>query len=344
MVSISGKSLSTGICAGMLAACCIGATNAVADDFWNHNTRVALDVAARGMYEADGDNSSAVLFYGVDSHRVFSGRYGDVGTLLVQIYATTLRDVEAYPAVFDDKDDTQIIYRNVNFNYTALFQNRLNFRVGHFEVPFGLEQVINTNGTLRDYLHGRNIGVKGDWGAAINGDLRHLEYEVAWTRGSGNDWDNGSASGVFAGRVGTRRSRNWMVGLSFLDGEVHLPAAPDDVRSLDRVGIDGRYLWRRLEFLGEISAGEDNGSDVVNGLLEVDLQSADASWLTYMQLRHFRTDLDTGDEDATSLTFGVKYEPDNRWTLSADYTHDFETFSGVTEKNLWRGQLRYRFE
>ncbi len=57
-------------------------------------------------------------------------------------------------------------------------------RIGHFEIPYGIEHAINTNGTLRNYRHSANLGIKADWGLAINGETTSFEYEVSASRGS----------------------------------------------------------------------------------------------------------------------------------------------------------------
>lgn len=161
-------------------------TQAADDSSWLDHTRLALDLTVRGVYEGTSENLDGMQFFGIDAHKVFGHERGDIGTLIVQVYGTSLTDVEMHPAMFKDDDDTKIVYRNVNFNYTSLFDGRLNLRIGHFEVPFGIEHVINTNGSLRTYMHDQNIGVKGDWGFSVNGELSRFEYELAWTRGSGN--------------------------------------------------------------------------------------------------------------------------------------------------------------
>ena len=44
---------------------------------------------------------------------------------------------------------------------------RFNIKMGHFEMPYGIEHTINSNGTLRQFS--TNLGTKVDWGVTFNG-------------------------------------------------------------------------------------------------------------------------------------------------------------------------------
>ena len=310
---------------------------------WRDNSRFAFDVSARIAHEDRADNQDGFLFTGIDGHKVFSSASGDVATLLVQVYAATLNDVEGHPPIFSDEDDTEITYRNLYLNFTGLTGGILNFKIGHFEVPFGVEQVINTNGTLRDYQHGPNLGVKADWGASLNGQLQTFEYEFAWQRGSGNEWETRGDPGFYVGRIGTPRSRQLAAGISFMRGDIYRYASPDTPLERERYALDLIYGWRRFEARGEFSWGKDFDDDVRNVLVELETASMNTSWLYYTQFRAAEIDRVQGSDRAASMSFGIKYEPDNRVALSAEITHDFHTFATRGQRNLLRAQARYRF-
>ena len=126
---------------------------------WEDNLRQTLDLAARPIYNARTGDWRHISFIGIDLHKVFSDEDQDIGTLTFQAYLTRFDDFQRFPPFADDPHDWEIVYRILNFNYTALSRGGFNIRVGHMEIPYGLEQIINTNGTLLDYLHNRNIGV-----------------------------------------------------------------------------------------------------------------------------------------------------------------------------------------
>ena len=134
------------------------------------NLRMTVDLSSRiGLTRGGGTAYQHVI--GLDSHKVISGEGGDWGTVVMQGYLTRIDNQAQHPPFFDGADDTQFVYRIVNLNLTRYGRGRFNVRVGHFEIPFGLEHVINTNGTLRDFMHGPNLGVKADWGAGVNGSF-----------------------------------------------------------------------------------------------------------------------------------------------------------------------------
>lgn len=303
---------------------------------WDNSVRVAQDVRAL--------NTDAYVFSGIDAHRVFGGSGGDTGTLLVQIYAARLHDVEAHPPIFADEDDTEITYRNVYYNFTALGRGAFNIKLGHFEVPFGLEQNIDTNGTLRDLQHGVNLGVKADWGVSINGRARNVEYEIAWQRGSGNEWETRGDPGLVAARIGTPAARGWSVGLSWFNGDVFRYARPDEPESRRRVGIDARWTWRRYEVMAEVSQGRDFDTDVVHLLTEASLSSRDTVWAAYGQYRASAADTPLGRDRAASLALGVTYEPNNNWAVSAEIGHGLGAMRGRESRQQLRSQIRYRLQ
>ena len=68
------------------------------------------------------------------------------------------------PAHIDGMYDWELEFHDAYFKYSGPFKGRLNFRIGHFDVPFGLEQNVDTHSTLVQLMPMRNIGFKKDWG------------------------------------------------------------------------------------------------------------------------------------------------------------------------------------
>ena len=313
-------------------------------DSWQDNLRFAIDLSGRAIYNNESEEFAHAEFLGFDLHKVFSGDQGDIGTLVLQGYLTRINNLQSRPFFFDDKNDWEFVYRIFNFNYALLPRDHLNVRVGHFEIPFGLEHTINTNGTLRDYTHGRNLGVKADWGVALNGNLPEFEYEVSISRGSGNNWETRGDPSVIAGRIGTHRNNNKVFGVSLMTGEVYSPASPTFVVDRERYGVDFQSYFGVWGLLAEFSLGEDDGQDIRNGLVELNFSSQDNAILVYGQLVRFATKTIDGQWNrALAAKLGTKWDINRYWDLSAQLTVDVDTFAGAPESEVLAIQARYRF-
>jgi hypothetical protein len=329
------------LCYLLLASVAVAAADTTPDGNPDHfdNLRWTVDLSARGSYMTDTDEWSGQYVLGLDLHKVFTGPSGDIGTLVFQPYLVRLDNNSYPPYFFDDGDDWELVWRIANFNYTALARGRFNIRVGHFEVPFGLEQNIDTNGTLRQYTF-RDRGIKADWGASVNGVLTSTEYEIAVSRGSGNDIRSTGDPYILSGRVGSRSDRNLIAGLSFLHGEI-LGSAGTTERT--RVGLDVAWYRGLLEMLFEISAGEDDGTDTFNGLAELSLRNPMETLHGWLQLRHYQADTTSGWDIANSATLGLAWEPDRNWSLSSQWIEPVDQLTGRDEGSKFQLQIRYRF-
>lgn len=291
------------------------------------NTRFALDFSTR--YSALPQADTQLNFAGLDLHSVVSGARGDLGTLTLQPYLVH-RDPQP-----GTRDNPELQWRISNFNYTGLAQGRFNVRVGHFELPFGLEQVLDTNGTLHQMNSPAALGLKADWGWSINGTLPQLEYEVARMQGSGDRFSTAGA-GYQVGRVATPRSRTLWFGLSYLQGTTGLDR---ELSPSERFGIDvGWRLPYGFDFFAETSWGETGGTRVSRSLAELRYSTPLEQGLWYLQLRRNR------DQGALSrrdheLRLGGRFNLDRRFTLSFDLAQTFGTDEDDHEASL---QLRMR--
>jgi hypothetical protein len=255
---------------------------------------------------------------------------------------TKLVDVERTPGPFGGSDDAELVYRNVHADFRVARRGALSIRVGHFEVPFGLEAVVDTNGTLQQFTNGPNLGVKGDWGVAGHGIVGDFEYEVALQRGGGNHWKTDGNPHLATVRVGTRRDRRLSVGLSMLDGAVHSYARPDDPVDRRRAGLDLRWILGRAEVLAEYSFGEDDGADVTSGLAELDWFARDGAWIAYGQFRSATADRQGRRDRQSSATVGWRFEPDNDLALSFQYARKLDGFPPEAADDVFSLQIRRR--
>jgi hypothetical protein len=308
------------------------------------NLRWSIDLATRSVWVSPGDSHASANFLGLDVRKIFSGEQGDFGTLLVQPYLIRIDNMAMHPPFFDGPDDTAIEYRILNFNITRWGQGRSNIRIGHFEIPFGLEQVVNTNGTLRDYLHGPNLGVKADWGLTINGDLPRVEYELAVSRGSGNDWSERGNPYIVSGRIGTARERRWVAGLSFFSGRVLDAAQADLTTARRRAAFDVTWHGPRVDIMAEFSTGDDESRHIGTALLELDVATREETLSGYLQFVH-RSEGATAllaSDQSESLNIGTLYTPDSHWSMSAQWSRVLSS-DRVAVGSMLVGQLRYRF-
>jgi len=308
------------------------------------NLRFSIDLSTRVTHSTLLDETSFQQAVGFDLHKVFSGSEGDWGTMLLQGYLLRIDDQTRFPPFFDDEDDWVFQHRIFNFNYTGLSDGLLNFKVGHFEIPFGLEVPINTNGTLRQYLLPQNLGLKADWGMTINGELPAFEYEFGVSRGSGVEWSNSGDPWAVSGRVGTPRSENTVVGVSFFHGEVQTLRGPLDTVRRTRIGVDAQWYHGLWGVLAEVSTGGDEGNAVINGLVELDWRDPDERWLLYAQIRGLFKKLPTGPwDDAVSAVAGVRFTPDEHWAFSVQLIQDMTAFGNGKRDTVIAMQTRFRF-
>ncbi len=302
------------------------------------NLRWSTDFSTRLSKPLSSGNSTWQHVTGLDLHKVFQNGEGDYGTLIFQPYLVRLSNVEKPPFFFDDGDDWELTWRMVNFNYTGLAQGKFNIRIGHFEVPFGLEQNIDSNGTLRQFTYSGR-GIKADWGASLNGVLEKFEYEIALTRGSGNNYDSSQNPFLISGRIGTSASRNLVMGLSGFHGET-LNSSGTRERTL--LGLDMAYYFYQWELLVEASGGETDKAETINLFTEASWRSSLETLHLYTQLRQKHSKPSNYWIDNTVLSFGMEYDFMTDVSLSAEIAHDIDTSSAGKKNTNVTLQFRVR--
>jgi len=298
------------------------------------NLRWTLDFSSLAVFN-DNDSFTQNMI-GLDIHKVFSNENGDIGTLVFQPYWVNFDNKQSTPYFFDGKD-TELTWRIANFNLTTLSKGGFNIRLGHFEVPFGLEQNIDTNGTTRQYSFA-DRGIKADWGTSINGVLPSFDYELAVMRGSGNDYTTRDDPYIVAGRIGTPSHQNLVIGLSFFKGEI-LDASGTTKR--ERIGLDMAWYRCNWELLFEVSAGNNEETQVANALAEVSWRNLDESFHSYLQIRHFQTEAND-DEKGSALNLGLNFNITNRFIISSEWNKPIDQFGSQSEHSTFILQARYR--
>jgi len=305
------------------------------------NLRFTLDFSGRFEYDTAREEWSISQFYGFDLFKVLSSKQGDYATIVLQGFQTRIDNNPSPPFMFDGPTDWEWMYRMFYINWKLAPRDALNLKLGHFEMPFGLEMLIDTNGTLQQVGTGPNLGIKADWGLTLNGVSRGLEYEFGISRGSGNDWETLGSPYAFVGRVGTDPTKGSWVGVSGFTAELFRPGTT--IRR-ERIGLDAGFDFGAWTLMGEVSGGKNDANDAMHALLEFNWRNPSEHWLWYGQLRTQREqNITTGWDGPVESAMGFKWSPDRHWTLSTEWVQNLErTMTGSRETSI-RFQMRYRF-
>lgn len=317
-------------------------SNSIDWAFLGKNSRATIDLSSRTSSNLDTGEFSFLHVLGLDIHKVFSGSSADIGTLILQPYIVKLNNVNNSHFIFEDGNDTKLTWRIANFNYTALNQGKFNIRLGHFEVPFGLEYQVDTNGTLRQ-LTAAQRGIKTDWGVSVNGIMPRFEYEVALTRGSGIELRRKDNPHLFSGRVGTLSNKNTVLGLSWITGEL---LSADGVIEQKNIGLDAAYYYYQWQFMAESSIGKVAGNNTLNGFVELLWRNAKEDLLVYTQLEYKRTEIyyemSNKSGSTSSWTAGLQWVNDDGFDISVEYKQKLKEAEWGNIDPTLSVQLRYR--
>lgn len=310
----------------------------IADDF-----EVEFDDSAQGVLDSATERIQSRMSIGVDLRKQFAGLSGPIGVLTLRAYLMQIDDLLDPLLLFHEVDDWDVEWRETNFNWTAIGSSWTNVRVGHFDLPFGLEHTIDDNGTLRDYDHVRQFGVEEDWGVTLNGGDEVFEYEAGWTRGTGNDYRQDGDPGVVSGRLGARH-QTLRAGVSFLDGRTLDRGArtPEgDLVDRERVGVDVQLRHRSWGVLTEAAVGTDERSDVHHELVELNWTAPYDASLAWLQVRNEGRD-DGGWDDFRSASLGLELPVPGGWSFSAQWTQHLEAYEDDSRIGFLAMQLRMR--
>jgi hypothetical protein len=95
--------------------------------------------------------------------------------------------------------------------------------------------------------------------------------------------------------------------------------------------------------MGQISAGETDSMDTVNGMTEINVINRSEVVVSYLQLRSFNQEFASGWQDAWSAVVGTRITPDTHWAISFQVERELTTFYSKVEQTILDVQLRYRF-
>ena len=337
------------------------------------NLRIDLDIITRGIYERRRDEFEGFNAIGLDIRKVITGRKGDIGVLVLQPYFVRRDNIdpERIPGHTDrrgiETDDSSVELHDFYFNLTRWGRGRRNIKIGHFDVPYGLEPYTDTHFTLHQLMPVQNLGMKKDWGVSLNGVLPWFDYEVAILRGSGMEYHSiGNRNYAIAGRIGTPSDRNFVVGLSGFYGKVfsphgidHFSAGVSDLtgfgfdssyqRSLGadflikrkRIGLDATWIISQFTLKAEVSVGRDFNQNVFNALAEINWLSKDEKTSAYIQGLHRGIKGDFGWDEDDIGTVGIDRAITEHLSVGARFHHRFSRLGGHDDDNTFMLQFRY---
>jgi hypothetical protein len=305
------------------------------------NLRWAVDIAGR-INTDENSGFTNQQFFGIDLLKTVSTPKRDIGTLIVQLYIDRNSDAPPFRETWDFK------VRELHFNYHVTRSGSVNLRIGHIQIPYGLNLPPITGGTLRQFDTGPNLGHKVDWGTSINGVNSQFVYEVSLTRGSGFDYKDKGDPYLVSGRIGTPNQKPFVFGASGLHGKV-LNSRNGKIINRTRIGIDVRWQGGPIDALAQVSVGQDNSidepkTDVTNYFLDLSWRTPADSLLLYAQSRLSmkRPSNSSGGvwTKESFLTIGAQLALARHYWLSADYNHELTTNG---KPDVVRIELRYRF-
>lgn len=277
-----------------------------------------------------GKSSTLSNSLGFEDYRKFSTEYGDFLTTDLQLRA-------AYDSTKNSHDAWSLQIHNAWLEYRLGSGKKV--RLGHFDVPFGLEPSLDTHGTILQTIAEMNIGSKQDWGLAFKGVGQSFEFETALQIGSGMSVYRRDGSFLASARLGSASNNNFQCGISLLYGRwLDAPGmntfprndlTSDETTLKKRVGFDAQYLFGPFLFKSEVDYGSNNHDAVLGHFWEVDYTlPRHQNWEFELQFQSWINDLRQSNSDDSTLGLGVSYKVNQNVTVRSVYYHDFNRMGG----------------
>ncbi|MFP6663609.1 MAG: hypothetical protein VCC00_05365 [Deltaproteobacteria bacterium] len=265
----------------LLGSSAWGADAALAERV-GENLRWALDGSARVGWSSGDADWIGVEALGLDLFTIISGRTRDLVRINLQLYGVRTDTGQSHPYAFNGDGKWKFQPRNSFVDLLILPRGQMTLRAGHFELPYGIETYVDTNGTLRQYTIGRELGEKTDWGVALTGSAAQFEWIASLSRGSGNEWNGSGDPWLALGRVATPVERAAGIGFTVAGGDVRV-GGKGPPSSRWRAAVDGRVHFLGFDLLGEITGGFNEKNPQISGVVELDWTDATGDLLTYFQ-------------------------------------------------------------
>jgi hypothetical protein len=308
------------------------------------------DVSVQSVTEAHGGRSGLQYDAGLDSYGSFAGADGDVVTFIGQLGVSRAQRHPAPPGFFEDGDDTAVLIKVATLNFHLNPERSLNLKVGHFEIPYGLEANISNAGELRSFTRGANTGLMLDWGATLNGTLPKFQYEVGLGRGSGMTYSDRFDPYSLAARIGTAADYEGYAGVNAAGISVFRGRILNMNRSAamwrERIAFDAQHYHGPFGLLLEASAG-NNGTGpgrtkVAGALVELNVTNPSETLSVYVQATTERQRTGARASRGGNLVAGVRWSPDRHWILSLQRDEAVWRPAGAPAAGFLALQIRHR--
>ena len=304
------------------------------------NMRLNTDFVSRFETNSGANSFSTLNALGLDFHSVAATETGNIGTFVLQPYL--VRRDRARPVMphLEGPSDWEVELHDFYFNLTRWGRGRTNVKIGHFDVPFGLEPMTDTHFRIYQLMPMENLGMKKDWGVSLNGVLPKFDYEVALTRGSGFQYDARDGNYAVAGRIGTPSDRNFAVGIAAFEGRV-LHQRRGLIVPRKRVGFDATWILGQFTLKAETSVGKDFDRGVFQTLGELDWLNLDGRLEAYVQTIYRRRRMPSGWTEKVAPRVGVNWLMSRSWSIEAQYGPEMVMMATRPEDYEFRVQLRF---
>jgi hypothetical protein len=251
----------------------------------------------------------------------FANDYGDFLTANLQVRFA-----------YDSKENSQNAWGVQVHNAWLRFKlDSINkIKIGHLDVPFALNQVVDAHSTLLQTLAPDDIGFVKDWGGALESSFSKFDTSIALQLGSGMSIYRRDGSFLLSGRIGTPQGSNAQAGISFMYGKVLDTIGMKTIPRNDlvsntatlkkRIGLDGQYLFGPLLTKAEIDFGTNARTDVRGYFLEMDytvpkLQNLELE----IQYKNWQNNMHDSSMDDSAVTLGLSYKLNSKVTIRSSF-------------------------
>ncbi|OQA15456.1 MAG: hypothetical protein BWY64_02869 [bacterium ADurb.Bin363] len=267
------------------------------------------------------DNFNTQDSIGFEAYKKFSGEYGDwgEGDLQFRMTYSPLKNMIVTPMHADFDSIGQPVIYNAFLNFKGNM-GRSNIKIGHFDVPFGLEPDLDTHATLLQTLAMSNFGYIQDWGISLNGQLENIDYEAGIFTGTGDNLLFDRSAYLFSGRITNPVENDLRWGISAAGGK---NLRGGNLESLWRLGFDTQYVYAQWTFKGEVYGGQTEGHPAYGVLGEIDYMFPGQNLELELQFQRSSNSTDLPDSDTTALIAGLTYRLSESWYLRTAYSHYF---------------------
>ena len=268
------------------------------------------------------DNFNTLDSIGFEAYKKFAGETGDWGEGDIQFRMTysPLKNMIVTPMPANFPAIGQPILHNAFINLKGNM-GRSNVKIGHFDVPFGVEPDIDTHPTLLQSLHMYNFGYVKDWGISLNGQLEDVDYEAGVFTGTGTDFVLDRGAWLVSGRITNPTENDFRWGVSAAGGRTLREDGM--IYSMWRAGFDTEYFYSQWTFKGEVYGGQTEGNPSYGVWGEADYMFPGQNLELELQFQHSSINTNMEDSDTTALIAGLTYRLSESWSFRTAYSHYF---------------------